>query len=63
MKKLDEILWPKGQADVEDAEKYAREWWIKFHLNELEKKEEGQYEPTSLDLKRAAEADAKRRRR
>lgn len=61
MRSIDEILWPKGKAEIEDAEKYARDWWIKFHLNELEEQAEGQYEPTSLDLKRAAAADARRR--
>ena len=63
MRSIDEILWPKGSSDVEDAEQYAKEWWIKFHANELDTSLEGQYRPTSLDLKRAAKADARRVKR
>jgi hypothetical protein len=63
VKSLDEILWPRGHRDIADAEAYAREWWRQFHADGLQKQADGEFEPSRLDLKRAAAADAKRPRR
>lgn len=63
MKSIDEILWPRGHRDIADAEAYAREWWRQFHAEGLKKQVDGEFEPSSLDLKKAAAADAKRIRR
>ena len=37
MKSIDEILWPKGQYQINDAEQYAKQWWIDFHAAEAER--------------------------
>lgn len=61
MKSIDQILWPKGAREIDDAEQYAREWWKQFHAHGLEKKVDSEYEPTNRDLKKAERKSRLRR--